>query len=103
MRHIYVIELDQAVLKLKRFNEANPLYRSGMPLVYVGLTSREPEQRFEQHKQGFKCSRLVKSYGIKLVRVQCEVIESPSYEVAQTREATKANELRKRGWGVWSN
>jgi hypothetical protein len=35
--------------------------------------------------------------------VQCDVIESPSYEVAQTREATKANELRIRGWGVWSN
>jgi len=103
MRHIYVIELNRAVLKLKRFNKANPHYQAGKPLVYVGLTSREPEQRFEQHKQGFKCSRLVKSYGIKLVRVQCEVIESPSYEVAQTREATKANELRTRGWGVWSN
>ena len=103
MRHIYVIELDRAVLKLKRFNEANPHYQAGKPLVYVGLTSREPEQRFAQHKQGFKCSRLVKSYGIKLVRVQCEIVESPSYDTALTREATKAAELRKRGWGVWSN
>jgi hypothetical protein len=57
MRHIYVIELDVAVLGLKRFHAANSHYQAGKPLVYVGLTSREPQLRFEQHKQGFKCSR----------------------------------------------
>lgn len=103
MRHIYVIELDVAVLGLKRFHAANSQYQAGKPLVYVGLTSREPQLRFEQHKQGFKCSRLVKTYGIKLIHMLCEVIESPSYDVALSREATKAAELRKRGWGVWSH
>ena len=103
MRHIYIIELDPAVLKLKRFTKANPRYQAGMPIVYVGLTSREPEQRFEQHKQGFKSSKMVKRHGIKLIYTQCEVIESPAYDVALARESTKADELRARGWGVWSN
>jgi len=103
MRHIYVIELEKAVLELKRFNDANPHYQAGMPLVYVGLTSREPRQRFEQHKQGFKCSRLVRVHGVKLLEYQCEVVESPSYADALTRESSKADELRNKGWGVWSN
>ena len=103
MRYIYVIELDPAVLKLNRFVDANPRYQTGMPLAYVGLTSRKPEQRFEQHKKGFKCSRLVKVYGVKLLEYQCEVVDSPSYADALTRESSKADELRNKGWGVWSN
>jgi len=103
MRYIYVIELDPAVLKLNRFVDANPRYQTGMPLAYVGLTSRKPEQRFEQHKKGFKSSKMVKRFGIKLINTQCEVIKSSAYEVALARESAKANELRTRGWGVWSN
>ena len=52
--NIYVIELSQEVLTNKKFREANPDYISGKPLAYVGMTSRTPEARFEQHKTGIK-------------------------------------------------
>ena len=49
---IYVVELDSAVLSERRFVERNPDYRGGSPCVYIGMTSRTPEERFEQHKSG---------------------------------------------------
>jgi len=36
--HVYVIRLDEAVLKNRRFPAANPDYREGAPCVYVGAT-----------------------------------------------------------------
>jgi hypothetical protein len=37
--------------------------RSGYAL-YVGKTIRSPEERFQQHKDGYKASRYVKKYGV---------------------------------------
>ena len=50
--NIYVIELDEQVLEKKKFREANPDYVDDSPCVYVGVTSKTPEERFEQHKSG---------------------------------------------------
>ena len=44
---IYVIELKKGVLKHKKFKEANPNYIPGKPCVYVGYTSKTPEDRYE--------------------------------------------------------
>ncbi len=64
--NIYVIELDKAVLKKKKFFEANPQYDGKKPCVYVGTTSRTPEERFEQHKRGYKSAQYAKKYGIRV-------------------------------------
>ena len=37
--NIYVIELDKAVLKEKKFLEANPKFDENKPCVYVGMPS----------------------------------------------------------------
>ena len=37
--NVYVVELDPAVLKLRRFRARNPGYRKGLPCVYVGTDS----------------------------------------------------------------
>ena len=58
--NIYVIELDKKVLEKKKFKDANPDYIEGSPCVYVGMTSKSPEERFKQHKEGHKASRIVK-------------------------------------------
>ena len=36
--------------------------------VYVGETSKTPEERFSQHKKGIKSARGVQKYGIQLLR-----------------------------------
>ena len=35
--------------------------------LYVGQTSRDPDLRFDQHKTGYKASRYVHRYGVRLV------------------------------------
>lgn len=35
--------------------------------LYVGETSRDPDLRFDQHKTGYKASRYVNRYGVRLL------------------------------------
>ncbi len=61
---LYVIELDREVFNIRRFREENPDHRPDKPCVYVGMTGRTAEQRFEQHKSGYKANRYAKKYSI---------------------------------------
>ena len=101
--NIYVIELSQEVLKNRKFKEANPDCISGKPLAYVGMTSRTPEERFEQHKTGYKSARLVRKFGVRLKPRQYIALNPMTYDEAVKIEKQKTKQLRKRGWGVWSN
>ena len=99
---MYVIELGKAVLGEATFRAANPDYIEGKPCVYVGLTGRTPEQRFEQHKEGYKSSRRVHRHGLRLVPEL--FLRDVSYEEAKDKEPLIAEALRKqKGYGVWQN
>lgn len=100
---IYVIELDKQVLEKRKFREANPDYVAGSPCVYVGMTSKTPEERFEQHKSSYKSSRIVKQFGIRLKPRQYQSLNPMSRDEATEMEFEKARRLRKKGWGVWVN
>jgi hypothetical protein len=63
---LYVIELDPEVRTRKRFMAKNPAARPDKPSVYVGMTGRTAEQRFEQHKNGYKANRFARQFGIRL-------------------------------------
>ena len=101
--NIYVIELDKQVLDKKKFREANPDYVEDSPCVYVGMTSKTPEERFEQHKSGYKSSRIVKQFGIRLKPRQYQSLNPMSRDETAEMEFEKARRLRKKGWGVWVN
>ena len=58
--HVYVIELDPAVLAHARFRAANPEHDPRKPPLYVGMTGLDPATRFERHKYGVKDSRYVR-------------------------------------------
>lgn len=60
--HLYVVELDRA-LCVKR----GCLARNGKPPVYVGQSAHTPEDRFKQHKAGYKSSRFVREFGVQLL------------------------------------
>jgi hypothetical protein len=51
---LYAIELKPEVLLDPAFVAKNPGWISGMPLLYIGMTSLTPEERFRQHKDGSK-------------------------------------------------
>jgi len=100
---VYVIELDEAILKSKKFREANPDMREGKGCLYVGMTSRTPEERFEQHKRGYKSARYVRQYGKWLRKRLYSKYNPMTKEEASIMEGELARRLRKRGYGVWWN
>ena len=55
--HVYVIELGRAAGRRR-----DPR----IPWVYVGSSARSPEDRFEQHKRGYKSARLVRRHWLRL-------------------------------------
>lgn len=98
---VYVIELDPAVQRHRRFRDANPGYTGARPCVYVGMSARTPEERFAQHKRGERSARFVKRYGIRLRPRLYASLNPMSYQEAQRMEVEKARRLRARGYGVW--
>jgi|TARA_B110000263_G_scaffold233782_1_gene230951 hypothetical protein len=102
--YVYVIELDLAVVDIKKFRLKNPNYIIGNSCVYVGQSRRKPEIRFEQHKEGYKSNTYAKWYGLKLRPDLYEKYNPiPSRKDAEAIEEMLGKELRQCGLGVWFN
>ena len=100
---VYVVELDEAVLRDKKFCAANPNFDPYLSCLYVGMTGLDPEVRFENHKRGYKSNKYVQKYGLHLLPQIYEYYNPMSYEVAAAKEKSLAEELRAEGYAVWWN
>ena len=71
--------------------------------VYVGMTGLTPEQRFENHKRGYKAGKKwVTKYGVRLLPELYQHLNPLSREDADLMEKeTLPNELRRRGYKVY--
>jgi hypothetical protein len=108
---LYVIELKRKVARLHKFKKKNPDYAQAKPCVYVGMTSKTPEQRLQEHltravgKKGNKLfSTMVARYGKKdglIKRLYRNYQDIPTKALAEAAEKRRAVQLRKRGYGVW--
>jgi hypothetical protein len=110
---VYVVELSKRVFtENAKFRAANPQFNGVLQCLYVGMTSKTPAERFQQHKTGFVnakghklSARLVQQYGSYLRPSLYDHIN----EKAMTRaEALKMEEklaldLRRKGYAVWFN
>ncbi len=101
--NVYVVELRRNVLEVKKFADKNPDCEPGMRCYYVGMTGLSPEQRFGNHKRGYKANRFVRDYGIGLRRDEYESYNPMSYEDACFMEVFLAEMLRAKGHAVWQN
>ena len=100
--NVYVIELSRDVLQHGKFIAANLYLRAGKPCVYVGSTYLTPEERFQQHLDGYKANRYVQEYGVRLLpRLYRSLQGFKTRELAEEAEAKRAESLRKRGYAVW--
>ena len=53
MYRIYVVELSKRIFtENAKFRNANPQYNGVLECLYVGMTSKTPQERFDQHKKG---------------------------------------------------
>jgi predicted GIY-YIG superfamily endonuclease len=108
---VYVIELSKKVFSESvKFREANPQYNGVLECLYVGMTSKSPKERFDQHKSGYISrkghrisSNIVKKYGLYLrPSLYCH-LQPKSRAEALKMEKELALELRRKRYAVWFN
>jgi predicted GIY-YIG superfamily endonuclease len=108
---VYVIELSKRVFtENARFRAANPQFNGVLECLYVGMTSKTPAERFEQHKTGYRnkrghklSSNIVQKYGLYLRPNLYNHIEPMSKAEALKMEERLTLELRRKRYAVWSN
>ena len=109
---VYVIELSKRVFNENtKFRTANPQFNGVLQCLYVGMTSKTPKERLEQHKTGYRnkkgyklSSNIVQKYGMYLRPSLYNHIDP----VATRAEAIKleeklALELRRQRYAVCFN
>lgn len=112
MYSIYVIELSKKVFtENRKFREANPQFNGVLECLYVGMTSKTPKERFDQHKNGTLSkkgynisSKIVQKYGLYLRGSLFNHVD-PIKNKAQAlkMEEQLALELRRKKYAVWFN
>lgn len=109
---IYIIELSKnAFRENRRFREANPQYNGVSECLYVGMTSKTPEKRWEQHRKISKskkghalASSIVSNYGLYLrPSLYRDIPTVRSKKEALKVEAEVTRLLRRQRYAVWSN
>jgi hypothetical protein len=98
---IYVIRLDPEARRAKRFRDANPLAREDAECLYVGMTACSAEERFNQHKRGYKACSFVRRYGLSLFTELFPQTDLLPVNAARRLEIEHAESLRKQGYAVW--
>jgi hypothetical protein len=99
--HVYVVELDPAVMNDRRFARANPDWDATRACLYVGMTGLTPALRFARHKAGVKANRYVQQFGLRL-RPDLYAYANPMpYGAAREMEVELAIGLRAERHAVW--
>lgn len=98
--HVYVVLLDPGVTREPGVLAGNPARDPRRPCVYVGMTGISPEERFANHQAGYKASRHVFRYGVRLMPELYEYLNPMPYDAACQMEKELAEELRAAGYTV---
>jgi len=110
---VYVIELSKRVFtENAKFRNANPQFNGVLECLYVGMTSKDPAERFRQHKTGYRnkkghnlSSNLVLKYGTYLrPGLYVHINEKPMTRLQALKMEEKLSlDLRRKGYAVWFN
>ncbi len=112
MYRVYVIELSKRIYTENwKFRQANPQFNGVLQCLYVGMTSKTPQERFEQHKTGYRnrkgydlSASMVKKYGLYLrPSLYNHLAPMRTRAEALKMERALALELRRKRYAVWFN
>jgi predicted GIY-YIG superfamily endonuclease len=95
-----VILLKPVVAEYPSVRRGNPNRNPAKPCVYVGMTGLPVEQRFENHKNGYKSAWTVKKHGIRLMPELYEHLNPMPFETAAQMEKDLSEDLRAEGYTV---
>ena len=97
---VYVILLDPSVLQHPSILRLNPNRDPAKPCVYVGMTGLAVQERFQNHKNGYKSAWVVEKYGLRLMPELYEYLNPMPFEAAAQMENDLAEDLRAEGYTV---
>lgn len=110
---VYVVELSKKVFtENTKFRTANPQFNGLLQCLYVGMTSKTPAERFQQHKTGYVnqkghkiAASIVQRYGIYLRPSLYDHLNKKAMtrQEALLMEKKLALDLRRQGYAVWFN
>lgn len=110
---VYVVELSKRVFtENSKFRAANPQFNGVLECLYVGMTSKTPQERFKQHKTGYVSKKgykisayIVQKYGSYLRPSLYDHInlKPMTRQQALLMEEKLALDLRRKGYAVWFN
>ena len=98
--NVYVVLLDPAAGKLRKFRAANPNRDPKKPCVYVGMTGLDPQTRLANHRAGIKAASVVRKYGIRLLPELYDHLNPMPFAAAAEMEKDLAEDLRRVGFTV---
>ena len=98
--NVYVVLLRGAVAKHPSILRFNPKRDPLKPCVYVGMTGIPIDRRFENHRNGYKSSWIVRKYGVRLMPELYEHLNPMPFEAAVQMESELAEDLRAAGYTV---
>ena len=129
--HVYVIELDKEISKMKWFMDENPNYDESYSCLYVGKTSHHPLCRLSMHlnckpnnwdgkvyscvcsrykfgetacKPGNSSSKKAAPFFKEILRKKLYKRWNPVHDkLSGDAEKRLTQHLREKGYGVWSN
>ena len=97
---VYVILLDPSVLQHPSILRLNPDRDPARPCVYVGMTGLAVQERFQNHKNGYKSAWVVEKYGLRLMPELYEYLNPMPFEAAAQMENDLVEDLRAEGYTV---
>lgn len=109
---IYVVELSKRIFtENRKFRAANPQFNGVLQCLYVGMTSKTPRERLEQHKTGYRnknghklSSNIVEKYGLYLrPSLYNHIAPLLHRDEALEMEKRLALSLRRQRYAVWFN
>lgn len=110
---VYVVELRKIVFTENAcFRAANPQFNGVLQCLYVGMTSKTPAERLQQHKTGYinkkghnLSASIVFKYGTYLRPSLYDHLnlQPMTKEQALKMEEKLALHLRRQGYAVWFN
>jgi hypothetical protein len=107
--YVYVIELDKAFALTSKARKENPDANIDKPCIYVGSSSKKPEERFYEHMNGIRnkngplFSKIVHKHGIRLrPRLYQKYNPMTNQSEALEKEKELTEKYRRRGYTAWS-
>jgi hypothetical protein len=110
---VYVVELRKRVFtENARFRAANPQFNGVLECLYVGMTSKTPKERLQQHLTGYinkkghnLSASIVRKFGGYLRPSLYEHLNQKpmNRQQALLSEEKLALDLRRKGYAVWFN